>query len=84
MLNALEFWMTRLDNDWNKCDILFAYARDNVFVPIEQIDIGILNKVAQAVPLNDGMQMDNTTDKPKANKDKKEKMWMALKCLQRT
>ena len=25
MLNAMEFWTTRDNNDWEKCDIYFAY-----------------------------------------------------------
>ena len=51
MLNALEFWTMRYDNNWQQCDILFAYVGDNVLVPIERIDMGLLNEVAQVVPL---------------------------------
>ena len=28
MLNAMEFWTTRDDSDWENCDIYFAYIRD--------------------------------------------------------
>ena len=53
MLNAMEFLTTRDDNDWEKCDIYFAYIRDEVFVPIERLDMSLLNRVAQQVPLYD-------------------------------
>ena len=51
MLDGLEFWTTRRDNKWQQCEIFFAYIGDNVFVPIELIDMGLLNKVASQVPL---------------------------------
>ena len=51
MLDGLEFWTTRRDNKWQECEIFFAYIGDNVFVPIERIDMGLLNKVASQVPL---------------------------------
>ena len=28
MLNVMEFWTSREDSDWEKCDIYFAYIRD--------------------------------------------------------
>ena len=51
MLNGLEFWTTRVNNDWQNCEMYFAYIGDNVFVPIECVAIDILNTVAQKVPL---------------------------------
>ena len=53
MLKAMEFWTTRDDNDWEKCDIYFAYIRDEVFVPIERLDMSLLKRVAQQVTLYD-------------------------------
>ena len=53
MLKVMEFWTTRDDNDWEKCDIYFAYIGDKVFVPIERLDMSLLNRVAQQVPLYD-------------------------------
>ena len=53
MLNAMEFWTSRDDNDWEKCDIYFAYIGDEVFIPIERLDMSLLNRVAQQVPLYD-------------------------------
>ena len=53
MLNVMEFWTTRDDNDWEKCDIYFAYISDEVFVPIERLNMSLLNRVAQQVPLYD-------------------------------
>ena len=51
MLDGLEFWTTRRDNKWQQCEIFFTYIGDNVFVPIERIDMGLVNKVASQVPL---------------------------------
>ena len=51
MLDGLGFWTTRRDNKWQECEIFFAYIGDNVFIPIEQIDMGLLNTVASQVPL---------------------------------
>ena len=28
MLNTMEFWTSREDSDWEKCDIYFAYIGD--------------------------------------------------------
>ena len=28
MLNTMEFWTSRNDSDWEKCDIYFAYIGD--------------------------------------------------------
>ena len=53
MLNAMEFWTSRDDNDWEKCDVYFAYIRDEVFIPIERLDMSLLTTVAQQVPLGD-------------------------------
>ena len=53
MLNAMEFWTSRDENDWEKCDIYFAYIGDEVFIPIERLDMSLLNRVAQQVPLYD-------------------------------
>ena len=49
----MEFWTTRDDNDWGKCDIYFAYIGDEVFVPIERFNMSLLNRVVQWVPLYD-------------------------------
>ena len=51
MLNAMEFWTSRNDSDWGKCDIYFAYIGDKVFVLIEHLDMLLLNRVVQQVPL---------------------------------
>ena len=51
MLDSLEFWTTRRDNKWQECEIFFTYIGDNVFIPIEQIDMSLLNKVASQVPI---------------------------------
>ena len=51
MLDSLEFWTTRRDNKWQECEISFAYIGDNVFIPIEQIDMSLLNKVASQFPI---------------------------------
>ena len=53
MLNAMEFWTSREDSDWEKCDIYFAYIGDEVFIPIERLDMSLLNRVAQRVSLGD-------------------------------
>ena len=53
MLNVMEFWTSREDSDWEKCDIYFAYIRDEVFIPIERFDMSLLNRVAQRVSLGD-------------------------------
>ena len=53
MLNAMEFWTSREDSDWEKCDIYFAYIGDEVFIPIERLDMSLLNRVAQWVSLGD-------------------------------
>ena len=53
MLNAMEFWTSREDSDWEKCDIYFAYIGDEVFIPIERLDMSLLNRVAQQVSLGD-------------------------------
>ena len=53
MLNAMEFWTSREDRHWEKCDIYFAYIRDEVFIPIERLDMSLLNSVAQQVSLGD-------------------------------
>ena len=53
MLNAIEFWTSRDDNDWEKCDIYFAYIGDEVFIPIERLDMSLLNRVVQQVTLYD-------------------------------
>ena len=53
MLNAMEFWTSRDDSDWEKSDIYFAYIGDEVFIPIERLDMSLLNRVAQQVPLGD-------------------------------
>ena len=42
---------TRIDNKWQECEIFFTYIGDNVFIPIEQIDMSLLNKVASQVPI---------------------------------
>ena len=39
MLSGMEFWTTRQDNEWETCDVFFAYIGENVFVPIEHIDM---------------------------------------------
>ena len=49
----MEFWTSRDDNDWENCDIYFAYIRDEVFIPIERLDMSLLNRVVQRVPLGD-------------------------------
>ena len=53
MLNTMEFWTSRDDNDWGKCDIYFTYIGDEVFIPIERLDMSLLNRVVQQVPLYD-------------------------------
>ena len=53
MLNTMEFWTSREDSDWEKCDIYFAYIGDEVFIPIERLDMSLLNRVAQRVSLGD-------------------------------
>ena len=53
MLNAMEFWTSREDSDWEKCDIYFAYIGDEVFIPIKRLDMSLLNRVAQRVSLGD-------------------------------
>ena len=53
MLNMMEFWTSRDDSDWENCDIYFAYIKDEVFIPIERLDMSLLNRVAQQVPLDD-------------------------------
>ena len=53
MLNTMEFWTSRDDSDWENCDIYFAYIGDEVFIPIERLDMSLLNRVAQQVPLDD-------------------------------
>ena len=53
MLNAMEFWTSREDSDWEKCDIYFAYIGVEVFIPIERLDMSLLNRVAQRVSLGD-------------------------------
>ena len=49
----MEFWTSRDDSDWENCDIYFAYIGDEVFIPIERLDMSLLNRVAQQVPLDD-------------------------------
>ena len=77
MLNGLEFWTTRVNNDWQNCEMYFAYIGDNVFVPIECVAIDILNKVAQKVPLKvevkkrRGRKPKITLDEEKEAKEKK-------------
>ena len=53
MLNMMEFWTSRDKSDWENCDIYFAYIGDEVFIPIERLDMSLLNRVAQQVPLDD-------------------------------
>ena len=53
MLNVMEFWTSRDDSDWENCDIYFAYIGDEVFIPIERLDMSLLNRVVQQVPLDD-------------------------------
>ena len=48
----MEFWKSRDDSDWENCDIYFAYIRDEVFIPIERLDMSLLNRAAQQVPLD--------------------------------
>ena len=69
MLNAMEFWTTRDDSDWENCDIYFAYIRDEVFIPIERLDMSLLNRVVQQVPLDDPLCV-----KPKRGRKKKSVM----------
>ena len=66
MLNVMEFWTTRDDSDWENCDIYFAYIGDEVFIPIERLDMSLLNRVAQQVPLDDPLCV-----KPKRGRKKK-------------
>ena len=69
MLNVMEFWTSRDDSDWEKCDIYFAYIGDEVFIPIERLDMSLLNRVAQQVPLGDTCCV-----KPKRGRKKKSVM----------
>ena len=66
MLNVMEFWTSRDDSDWENCDIYFAYIGDEVFIPIERLDMSLLNRVAQQVPLDDPLCV-----KPKRGHKKK-------------
>ena len=66
MLNVMEFWTTRDDSDWENCDIYFAYIGDEVFVLIERLDMSLLNRVVQQVPLDDPLCV-----KPKRGRKKK-------------
>ena len=47
-------------------DIYFAYIGDNVFIPIERLDMSLLNRVVQQVPLGDTLCV-----KPKRGHKKK-------------
>ena len=69
MLNAMEFWTSRDESDWENCDIYFAYIGDKVFIPIERLDMSLLNRVAQQVPLDDPLCV-----KPKRGHKKKSVM----------
>ena len=82
MLNAMEFWTSRDNNDWKNCDIYFAYIGDEVFIPIERLDMSFLNRVAQQVPLHDTFsvkqkrgckQKSDTSTEEKMTGDKKRK-----------
>ena len=66
MLSTMEFWTSRDDSDWENCDIYFAYIGDEVFIPIERLDMSLLNRVAQQVPLGDTRCV-----KPKRGRKKK-------------
>ena len=57
--------MVRLLN----CDIYFAYIGDEVFIPIERLDMSLLNRVVQQVPLDDPLYV-----KPKRGHKKKSVM----------
>ena len=62
----MEFWTSRDDSDWENCEIYFAYIRDDVFIPIERLDVSLLNRVVQQVPLGDTLCV-----KPKRGHKKK-------------
>ena len=66
MLNVMEFWTSRDESDLENCDIYFAYIRDKVFIPIERLDMSLLNRVVQQVPLDDPLCV-----KPKRGRKKK-------------
>ena len=69
MLNVMEFWTSRDNSDWENCDIYFAYIGDEVFIPIERLDMSLLNRVAQQVPLDNPLCV-----KPKRVRKKKSVM----------
>ena len=48
MLNAMEFWTSREDIDWEKCDIYFAYIGDEVFIPNREIGYVIIEQSCTA------------------------------------
>ena len=48
LLRGFTWWTTREDQDWSKCEVLFAYTGKMKFVLIEKIDMSLLNeKVAK-------------------------------------
>ena len=52
MLNWFIWWSTREDEDWTKCEVLFAYCGKMKFMLIEQVPTDILNMVADSVGLD--------------------------------
>ena len=75
MMNAMEFWTSRDDNNWEECDIYFAFIGDGVFIPIERLDMSFLNKVAQGVPLCDTLSIKQKRGrKKKSDTSTEEKM----------
>ena len=49
LLRGFQWWTTREDGDWSKCQILFTYTGTMTFVPIRQINCHNLNKISDQV-----------------------------------
>ena len=52
LLRGFTWWMTREDQDWSKCEVLFVYTGKMKFVLIEKIDVLLLNEKADKLHLN--------------------------------
>ena len=51
MLRGFKWWTTREDDNWEKCDVFFAYTGKMKFVHIQRISNDWLNKTADKVGL---------------------------------